>query len=254
MDAGRATDVGLHIQEIVYAGLDLVRAVVPLDLCAYLHASEDFGPQLFLRAPDLSSMQPSEAFTLFARLRDVLDARQESEELRIGDYVAAAIMTEGPRSRGLHVVGRRGDAPAPSERAAVERACRSVGAMCHLLEGAADRAAGAVTERVSLETVEGRTRAEASVRVGAASRTGSGEAAEPLRAVALAVLDACDESLKLSEASEGEVGGARVVLVLLANDRDEAAIGAALSGQDPLRAAAAATLDAVTRLRPAPSA
>lgn len=249
-DTAPASDVGLHVQEIVYAGLDLLRATMPLDLCAYVHASADFGPQLFLRAPDLSSMKPTEAFTLFARLRDVLEGRQEADALHIGDYVASAIVTQGPRSRGLHVIGRRGEALAEEERAVVARACRAVGTVCHALEDSGDRGDSTGVDRVTVEAAEGRTRAEAAIRIAGDARTGTGEAGEPLRAVALAVVAACDDSLKLAEAGDGEVGGERVVLVLLANDRGESAVGAALSGQDPLRATAAATLEAATRLRP----
>ena len=47
-------DPGLFVQRIVYAGLDAVRTVAALDLCAYVHAATGFGPQLYLRAPDLS--------------------------------------------------------------------------------------------------------------------------------------------------------------------------------------------------------
>jgi hypothetical protein len=125
--------------------------------------------------------------------------------------------------------------------------------VCHALEGSGDRIDSAGVDRVTVEAAEGHTRAEAVIRTAGEVRTGSGEAGEPLRAVALAVLGACDDSLKLAEAGEGEVGGERVVLVLLANDRGESAVGAALSGQDPLRATAAATLEAVARLGPAAS-
>src|SRR5207245_1178634 len=80
-------DPGLLLQELVYAGLDAVRAAIPVDLCAYLHESLDEGPQLFLVTPDLGTIDPTEAFNLFSALRDTLKGDHTGEEtLRLGEY------------------------------------------------------------------------------------------------------------------------------------------------------------------------
>ena len=88
-------DAGLIVQDVVYAGLEAMRAAVPLDLCAYLHATDDQGPQLFLGAPDLASIEPTEAFSLFNALRDALHDPHEGDEtmLVIAGAAAAAVST-----------------------------------------------------------------------------------------------------------------------------------------------------------------
>ncbi|HEV2686639.1 MAG TPA: hypothetical protein VGW79_08370, partial [Actinomycetota bacterium] len=82
-------------------------------------------------------------------------------------------------------------------------------------------------------------------------RTGTGEAPTAPRAVALAVIDAVDASLKLRDTAEGDIGGERAVLVLLMDSADRPALGATLIDQtasDALRATASAALDAALRL------
>src|SRR3954466_2491171 len=70
-----ATELGVLVQRVAYAGLDALRAALPLDLCAYLHTAADAGPQLYLRAPDLSRLDATDAFNLFGALRDTLDSQ-----------------------------------------------------------------------------------------------------------------------------------------------------------------------------------
>src|SRR5437870_3766656 len=82
-------DAGVMLQDIVYAGLEALRAAIPLDLCAYLHATEDQGPQLFLGSPDLGSIDSTEAFSLFSALRDALhDPHEGDETMLLGGYLA----------------------------------------------------------------------------------------------------------------------------------------------------------------------
>ena len=63
------TERALVLQRVVYAGLDALRLVLAPDLCACLHAGATDSPQLYLRAPELSSLSATEAFTLFSALR-----------------------------------------------------------------------------------------------------------------------------------------------------------------------------------------
>ncbi|MGZ4126813.1 MAG: hypothetical protein ACXVQY_00670 [Actinomycetota bacterium] len=249
-------DIGVVVQEIVYAGLEALKAAVPLDLCAYLHAAADQGPQLFLGSPDLASIDPSEAFSLFSALRDALgDTHEGDETMLLGGYLAVAVSSEGPHSRGLHVVGRRETPFEETERATIARLARSVAAIVHRVERPQrpplpPDAAGSPI-RVAVETLQDRARAEVSAPFGDEIRTGTGEATTASRAVALAVIDAVDASLKLRDAVDGEVGGERAVLVLLSDQRENLAVAAALveqHGGDTLRATAAAALDAAQRL------
>jgi hypothetical protein len=250
------SDPGLMLQDIVYAGLEAMRIAIPLDLCAYLHAAEDQGPQLFLGTPDLASVDPTEAFSLFSALRDALqDPHEGDETMLLGGYLAVAVSSEGPRSRGLHVVGRKESPFEDPERDVIARLSGSLGAIVHSLEqphvasGRRDVAGAPI--RVAVEMLSDRARAEVSAPFGDEIRTGTGEAATAPRAVALAVIDAVDASFKLRDTVEGEIGGERVVLVLLSDPSDVVSLGAALIDQaasDALRATAAAALEAAQRL------
>ena len=249
-------DAGLIVQDVVYAGLEAMRAAVPLDLCAYLHATEDQGPQLFLGAPDLASIEPSEAFNLFTALRDALhDPHEGDETMLLGGYLAIALSTDGPLSKGLHVVGRRELPFEPEERAVIARLAGSLGRLIHSVEQPSglpqpQTKAGAPI-RVAVEMLSDRARAEVSAPFGDEIRTGTGEAPTAPRAVALAVIDAVDASLKLRDTAEGDIGGERAVLVLLTDGAEHLALGASLidlTSSDALRATASAALDAALRL------
>ena len=251
-------DAGMVVQDVVYAGLEAMRAAVPLDLCAYLHATEDQGPQLFLGAPDLASIDPTEAFSLFSALRDALhDPHEGDETILLGGYLAIAVSSDGPRSRGLHVVGRRETPFEHEERAVVARLAGSLGRLIHSIEQphaitAVDpRPDGGTPIRVAVEMLSYRARAEVSAPFGDEIRTGTGEAPTAPRAVALAVIDAVDASLKLRDTAEGDIGGERAVLVLLTDASERPSLGATLIDQtasDALRATANAALEAAQRL------
>src|SRR3954462_10654640 len=101
-DVPTPNEVGLLVQQVAYAGLDALRAALPLDLCAYLHTTADAGPQLYLRAPDLSQLEATDAFNLFSALRDTLD-RQDTEgaTTTVNGFQSFTVVTTGVRSRGL---------------------------------------------------------------------------------------------------------------------------------------------------------
>ena len=250
-------DAGMVVQDVVYAGLEAMRSAVPLDLCAYLHATEDQGPQLFLGAPDLASIDPTEAFSLFTALRDALhDPHEGDETMLLGGYLAIAISSEGLHSRGLHVVGRRETPFEPEEREIVARLAGSLGRLIHSIEQprgsvAVPRPDVGTPIRVAVEMLADRARAEVSAPFGEEIRTGTGEAPTAPRAVALAVIDAVDASLKLRDTAEGDIGGERAVLVLLTDASERPSLGAALidrTASDALRATANAALEAAQRL------
>ena len=250
------TETGMVIQDLVYGGLEALAAAIPLDLCAYLHAAGDLGPQLYLTRPTLAEMDATEAFNLFTALRDtLLDEHEGDETILLGGYLALAVSTRGRYSRGLHVIGRRDHALEENERELAVKLSSSFGRAAHTLEVASDRPRTAPSPaRVAVELVGEMTRAEVAVPLAGEIRTGSAEAPSAPRAVALAVIDAVDQSLKLGEAIEGEIASERAVLVLLADERGHSALGSALcgTGADPLQATAAAALDAAARLGAAP--
>jgi len=257
MNTAEPADAGVLIQDIVYAGLEALKAALTVDLCAYLHATEEQGPQLFLGSPDLATIDAAEAFALFSALRDALEDNHEGDEtMLLGGFLAVAVSSHGDWSRGLHVVGRRELPFEEAERETIQKLTRSVGAIVHSLErpGVAPAPTAAnIGEpiRVAVEMLQGRARAEVAAPFGDEIRVGTAEAQTPARAVALAVIDAVDTSLKLRDTGEGDIGGERAVLVLLSDERDRLALGCSLiehATSDPLRASAMATLEAAQRL------
>jgi len=252
MTQAKQSETGLVIQDLVYGGLEAIGAAMPLELCAYLHAAGDLGPQLYLSKPSLAEMDATEAFNLFSALRDTLQDDHEGDEtILLGGFFAHAVSTRGRYSRGLHVIGRRDATLEDRERELAVKLCRSFGRAAHTLETVTDRPhATPVAARVAVELVGDLTRAEVAVPLAGEIRTGTAEAPSAPRAVALAVIDAVDQSLKLGEAIEGEIASERAVLVLLSDERGRSVLGAALcgTGSDPLQATAAAALDAASRL------
>lgn len=248
-------DAALVLQDLIYGGLELLKTAAGADLCAYLHTSDDHGPQLYLAAPELGATDPAEAFTLFTALRDALDDDHEGDEaFLISSYVAVAITTAGPGSRGLHVVGRLDEPLEPDARETVARMARAIGALVHAWQAPPQPAQMAQApgriQRVAVETADGRAHAEVTAAVGDELRTGVGEAPSAAHAVAQAVLELLGRDLKLADASDGDIGGERVALVLVIDGLERRAVGSGLVTEttDLLRATAHATLEAALRL------
>lgn len=248
MTDGAATAV----QDVAYAGLDALLVAVPFELCAYLHVGEQLGPQLYLRRPTLAELEPADAFRLFSALRDQLDAPTDGEggerRLEVEGFDAIAAVSSGSRSRGLWVAGRRPDGLADSEAQLARQLGDAVMRICHAAETVALGGARATVARVSVESAGESAVATVVVDHEGAERTGRADGAAAIPAVASATLDALDRDLKLIAAAEDGLDELRVVLVLARDGLGRASAGAALVGVDPLRAAAAAALDAAFHL------
>lgn len=244
-----ATELGVLVQRVAYAGLDALRAALPLDLCAYLHTTADAGPQLYLRAPDLSQLDATDAFSLFSALRDTLDGQEtEQDTATVSGFDSFTVVTTGVRSRGLFVVGRRHDPLDAEERETAATLCRAIGSVSHALSDAGIADADPTPVRVAVEVVDGQAKADVLVSRSGEMRIGRGEASSPTVAVALATLDALDPSLKLLHSIEDDIGHERAVLVLVGDGEGSNALGSALCGADHLHATAGAALQAADRL------
>jgi hypothetical protein len=245
-----AGEPGIAVQDLAYVGLDALRAMVQLDLCAYLHVSSALGPQLYLRAPDLSTLDPTAAFELFSALRDVLATAEPGvRRMLVTTFQSVTVLTAGESSRGLFVLGRRDDPLTADEEQLAAGLCRAVGIAAHAVETSARPALEGGPLKVSVQTLDGVAHAEVVLPVSGELRTGTGDGPSPTDAVARATLDALDNRLKLVNVTDGEIGGERVVVALVKDSADEAASGAALAGSDALHATAMATADAAFKLR-----
>jgi hypothetical protein len=245
-----AGEPGIAVQDLAYVGLDSLRAMVPLDLCAYLHVSAAQAPQLYLRAPDLSALDPTAAFDLFSVLRDVLATAEPGvRRIQVTSFQSVAVLTAGESSRGLFVLGRTEDPLTDDEERLAAGLCRAVGIAAHAVETSARPAVEGGPLKVSVQVLDGVAHAEVVLPVSGELRTGVGDGPSPTDAVARATLEALGGGLKLVNVTEGEVGGERVIVALVRSSAEEAASGAALAGSDALHATAIAAADAASKLR-----
>lgn len=239
------TERAVAVQHIAYAALDALRAVMPLDLCAYLHVGEGDGPQLYLRAPELASMTAAEAFAVFTSLRDAVGSVESDEPTpcAIGRYEAVAVRSRGPRSSGVFVVGREDEPLTEAEQSTVSGICRAMGAACHFVEEQGAAPGAPTVQRVAVSARDGVVTAEV---VAGAGRTGRADGATTSDAVALATIEALAPDHKLVGVSDADVGGERIVLVLVRDGDDQSVLGAELAPGDALMAVASATAAALT--------
>jgi hypothetical protein len=247
------TDRGLLHQELVYAGLDAIKTAIPVELCAYLYESSDQGPQLFMVAPDLGSIGPTEAFNLFTALRDTLKEEHGGEaDIDLSGYRALGLTTARGGSRGLFVIGRREAAFDEMERTQFARLAGALGKVARTFEDVRSRSVEKpeAPVRVAIEMSGGVVRAEVAAPFGDEVRTGTGESVTPYGAVAEAVIDAVDATLKLLETAEAQVGGDRLVAVIMEDQYGRREVGAALitDQRDALQATAVAALGLARRL------
>jgi len=237
------TDPALLAQDAIYAGLDALLSTIDLDLCAYLHLSSAAGPQLFLRRPDLTTLDASEAFTLFNSLRDAL----EHGGSEIPGFHALLLVSSGSSSRGLHAVGRRDAKLTDAERTIVEALCRATSGVAHALEPASEQRLEPA--RVGVEISGASVTATVEVARADGVATGRAEARSAQQAVAAAALEAFGGGISLAEVNEVAMAGDRAAVVLV-EGRGARRIGSALCqpGGDPLFAFAVAALEAASRI------
>ncbi len=239
-------------QDLIDAGLEALRAAMPLALCAYVHRADDDAPHLTLATPRMDEIEPDEAFAIFAALREAVDGDHTGGDIQVDSFASAAVTTRGPRSRGLHVIGRRAAPLDDAERALFRRLATGLGNALHILESAQARARLSPTEpiRVSVDITGRVARAEVAIPIGDELRTGLGESNHSQRAVAVAVCDAIEASLKIIEAGSGDVADERAALVLVEDEFGRRSIGSGLvaDDRDLLQATASAAMDAAQRL------
>ena len=239
----------IALQDVAYSGLDAVRAVLPVDLCAYLHVSPGLGPQLYLRAPDLSTLDANAAFGLFGSLRDVLGAAQLGvQRLEVGGFQSVVLLSEGEVSRGLFVFGRRDGAITDEDTEVIAPLCAAIGVAAHALESAVQPPVDLASIKVIVGSGPGGvTSAEVLVPVGPDVRRATAEGPTSLDAAAAATVAALEPDLTLVGVAPVQVAGHEAVVVLVRDADNQMVAGIALTGSlDPAEAAALAAAEATS--------
>src|SRR2546422_11342490 len=126
--------LGPLADEVVQHGLDALCAALPLDLCGYVHVSDGTGPRVALRTPEPGRVDAAQVFDLVTATTPLMARAPIESPIRAGGFVGLAVATAGPRSRGVHVVGRRGHGLSRGHRRMAVMLARAFGGLCHRLE------------------------------------------------------------------------------------------------------------------------
>lgn len=225
-------------------------AALSLDLSAILTVEPNLGPQLHMDRPDLASIGPNDAFALFSALRAALDEDLVAEEREVAGFHAILSGLSGPDQKGLLVLGRRGNPWTPDESQAVGRFARAF-SRAFSAQAPTDpgRSPAPQVVRLSIDSSQDLALAAVTLSSGGQILRAAAEHPSAMRAVGEATLAALGDlaaGRKLVDMSDGEIGGARVVLVLLLDENGASSVGSCLvdATPDTLHAAASATLSA----------
>lgn len=202
-----------------------------LRLCGYVH-DIDGDATVTLRAPELQSLHPTEAYQLFSELGALARGTAPDTSFTMQGIDALAVVTAGTRTRGIFFFGDAALDAATADR--LTRFCRVYAPVIH----DHDRPAGA-DERIHLVLDQQGGDAHAEITLGSA--VGFGSAARPHEAVANAALTAVSPEAKLVEVGEVRSGDGAAAFVVAAGEHGRLGTGAApvVAGADAAAAVAA---------------
>jgi hypothetical protein len=239
----------LLLQRLLYAGLDAIQASVPVELAACLHRVGDEEAQLYVRAPELTTLNLAQTVEITAALREIGEHPELQEAtLEVGGYEARALVTGDARAITIWIFGRRGEPIADDDLDLIDNVVVAVGGVAASMAETdfAERWDGII--RLSVDAAEELPRAEVAVAGPKTVTTGVASGASTAEAVANAIILAVNPSLHLAGISDVEVDGADAVVVMLRNSAGRGATGSALAGANPLHAVGHATLEAARAL------
>lgn len=216
------------------SALASLRAGAQLTVCGYVH--DLAGAELVvLKAPDLHSLHPTQAFQLFAGLGSFAGADVGAHRLELSDGPTIAVVTESSRFRGMYFFGGPDLTDETSER--LIGFCRVYAPIIHDHDRPVDE-----TERVHLMVDQQGDGAHAEVTLG--DNTGFSSAIAVHEAVAGAAIATLAPSAKLIEVGEVRSGDGAAAYVVAAGEQGRLATGAAPVTAGPNAAAAVAAIRA----------
>lgn len=228
---------------IVEACFDLIDELGHISLLLYLHAPHDEQPVLFIRAPKLINLNPSETFRLMHTVTMLSNGRKPTAAFRHGDLDGHYVRSTGTKSDGLFVFGGI-QAPETARRiTSVSQAFSRVLHQFHLDDDA--DTTNAIAPIISLGTDGRGVRIEATVRGDGRYSIGRATADNPNEAVARAVMDAIAPLYEFDEIRTLDLGRRSAVLAVLRDERRFLRLGLAISAGDLLRTTGLATQRAI---------
>lgn len=228
---------------IVEASFDLIDELGHISLLLYLHAPHDDQPILFIRAPKLDHLNPSETFRLMHTVTMLSNGRKPTAAFRHGDLDGHYVRSSGAKSDGLFVFGGIQGADTARRITSVAQAFSRVLHQFHLDDD--PDTTNAAAPIISLGTDGRGVRIEATVRRGDRYAIGRATADNPNEAVARAVMDAIAPLYEFDEIRTLDLGRRSAVLAVLRDERRFLRLGLAISAGDLLRTTGLATQRAI---------
>ena len=221
---------------LVEASFDLIEELGTITLCLYLHVPHADQPILFSRAPELSTLTPTETFRLMHTVTMLSNGRKPVAAFRHGDLGGHYIRTTGPASDGLFVFGGIQDADTARRLTGVCRAFARVLHQFHLDdEGPLD------PPILTLEQHDELSRVSVTVDHAGDTKHGTAVAFSPEEAVSKAVIIAMSPGHRFDNVRTIDVGTRSAVLVVAHDPNGALRLGLAISDGDVLQTTAVAT-------------
>lgn len=228
----------LHAR-FVASALASLSSSAPLSLCGYVHISEQHGPDVTLRAPELHSLHPTQAYELFTALGSLVDRAPGRHRFELGRLQAMAVATASGGDHSLFFFGDEGLDDIATDRLAAF--CEVYAPVLH------DHARSpSDDERFHLVLDQEGGTVHAELSIGGA--VGFGSAARSHQAAALAAISARGADAKLVEVGEVRTADGAASFVVVAGEMTRMAMGAAPVAAGPDAAAALAALRAANTL------
>jgi len=218
---------------IVDASFDLIDELGHISLCLYLHAPHDDQPLLYIRAPNLAHLTPTETFRLMHTVTMLSNGRKPTAAFRHGSLDGHYVRSIGGKSDGLFVFGGIQEKETARRITSVAQAFSRVLHQFHLDDN--QDTTNASSPMISLGTDGSGVRIEATVRNEDRYAIGRATASNPTDAVALAVIDAIGPMYEFDEVRTLDLGRRSAVLAVLRDERGLLRLGLAISAGDLLR-------------------
>lgn len=222
----------------VDSALASLSGVNPLWLCGYVHQHGD-DVDVTLRAPELRSLHPTQAYQLFTAVSSLVDEPVGRHPFQLGEMPAMAVMTTGEEASGMFFFG---DATLDSILTdQLASFCEVYAPVLHDHERPARD-----HERLHLVLDQEGGAVHAEVAIG--DDVGFGSAARSHQAAALAAVNARCPQAKLVDVGEVRAGDGGAAFVVVAGELGRIGMGAAPFVAGPDAAAALAALRAASVL------
>lgn len=120
----RSRPTRLRRDQRIFVGLEILQSLLPVELCAYVEQGGSRRPRVYMRAAGGALSSADEALEISSSLEALIESCQSGPSIAVGDLVCLVVRSGGSGRKGMHVLGRRGEALCKRDRLIAERFCR----------------------------------------------------------------------------------------------------------------------------------